>query len=136
MDFPNARIAMKSPLAKSLFRIDGVAGVFFGPDFVTVTKAGDDVAWSEVKPQVYSVIMGFYTSKAPIVSEDTELPQDTLIHDDDSEAVAMIKEILDSRIRPSVQDDGGDITYVSFDEESGDDTCCTLMNAQSRFTQL
>jgi len=119
MDFPNARAAMASPLAKSLFRIEGVSSVFFGPDFVTITKKRDEVPWSELKPEVFSSIMDFYASGAKILADEASSAQDTVISEDDSEVVALIKELLDTRIRPAVQDDGGDIHYVSFDEDTG-----------------
>eukprot|EP00802_Teleaulax_amphioxeia_P011066 Tamp_11096.p1 GENE.Tamp_11096~~Tamp_11096.p1 ORF type:complete len:252 (+),score=53.46 Tamp_11096:1-756(+) len=119
MDFPNARASMKSPLAKALFRIDGVSAVFFGPDFVTVTKSSDDISWGEMKPEIFSAMMDFFASGAEVVDEDANLPSDTAILDDDSEIVALIKELLDTRIRPAVQDDGGDINFVDFDEDTG-----------------
>lgn len=119
MDFPNRREAMQSPLAKAIFRIDGVDGVFFGPDFITVTKAKDEMPWGELKAEIFAAIMDFYSSGVPILSEGVENSTDTVIHEDDSEVVALIKELLDTRIRPAVQDDGGDINYVSFEEDSG-----------------
>lgn len=119
-DFPNARASMKSPLAKALFRIDGVSAVFFGPDFVTVTKSSDDVPWGEMKPEIFSAMMDFFASGAPILDDGAQgAPSDTLINEDDSEVVALIKELLDTRIRPAVQDDGGDISFVEFDEDTG-----------------
>ncbi|CAO2820516.1 unnamed protein product [Amaranthus hypochondriacus] len=118
-DFPNARTAMKSPLAKSLFGIDGVKRVFFGSDFVTVTKS-DDASWDILKPEIFAAIMDFYTSGQPLfLDENAAAAKDTAIHDDDSETVAMIKELLETRIRPAVQDDGGDIVYRGFDPETG-----------------
>ncbi|KAH9610672.1 hypothetical protein KSS87_022319, partial [Heliosperma pusillum] len=118
-DFPNARTAMNSPLARSLFAIDGVTRVFFGSDFVTVTKS-DDLSWDIVKPEIFAAIMDFYTSGQPLfLDESTAASKDTTIHEDDSEIVAMIKELLETRIRPAVQDDGGDIVYKGFDPESG-----------------
>lgn len=118
-DFPNARTAMNSPLARSLFGIDGVTRVFFGSDFVTVTKS-DDVSWDILKPEIFAAIMDFYTSGQPLfLDESTAASKDTAIHEDDSETVAMIKELLETRIRPAVQDDGGDIVYRGFDLETG-----------------
>lgn len=111
--------SMKSPLAKALFRIDGVAAVFFGPDFVTVTKSSDDMPWGEMKPEIFSAMMDFFASGAEILDELAEGAADTHINEDDSEIVALIKELLDTRIRPAVQDDGGDINFVDFDEDSG-----------------
>ncbi|KAG0262451.1 hypothetical protein BGZ95_004027 [Linnemannia exigua] len=117
-EFLDARNAMGSPLAKKLFQIDGVRGVFFGPDFLTITK-DQDAIWQLMKPDIYSAIMDFFASGQPIVSEAAEgeaaLNSDTMIHEDDSETVQMIKELLDTRIRPSIQDDGGDIEYRGFE---------------------
>ncbi|XP_074290586.1 nifU-like protein 4, mitochondrial isoform X1 [Silene latifolia] len=118
-DFPNARTAMNSPLARSLFAIDGVTRVFFGSDFVTVTKS-DDISWDILKPEIFAAITDFYTSSQPLfLDESTAASKDTTIHEEDSETVAMIKELLETRIRPAVQDDGGDIVYKGFDPENG-----------------
>ncbi|KAE8021966.1 hypothetical protein FH972_007809 [Carpinus fangiana] len=118
-DFPNARAAMNSPLAKALFGIDGITRVFFGSDFVTVTKS-DDAAWDFLKPEIFAAIMDFYSSGQPLfLDSKTAAAMDTAIGEDDSETVAMIKELLETRIRPAVQDDGGDIEYRGFDPESG-----------------
>eukprot|EP00899_Mesostigma_viride_P023539 jgi/Mesvir1/436/Mv11317-RA.1 len=114
-DFPDARSAMVSPLAKKLFHVDGVKGVFFGSDFITVTKAeGSD--WATIKPEVFAAIMDHFTSGQPIINDGaTAAAADTAISEDDDEVVALIKELLDTRIRPAVQEDGGDILYKGFD---------------------
>ncbi|NP_001131382.2 NifU-like protein 4, mitochondrial [Zea mays] len=118
-DFPNARTAMTSPLAKSPFAIDGVTRVFFGSDFVTVTKS-EETSWDCLKPEVFAAIMDFYSSGQPLfLDSNAAASMDTAIHEDDSEIVAMIKELLETRIRPAVQDDGGDIEYRGFDPETG-----------------
>ncbi|KAJ9159796.1 hypothetical protein P3X46_025269 [Hevea brasiliensis] len=118
-DFPNARSAMNSPLAKALYGIDGISRVFFGSDFVTVTKS-DDASWDFLKPEIFAAIMDFYSSGQPLfLDSETAAAKDTAIHEDDSETVAMIKELLETRIRPAVQDDGGDIEYRGFDSETG-----------------
>ncbi|KAJ4823403.1 NifU-like protein 4, mitochondrial [Turnera subulata] len=118
-DFPNARAAMNSPLARALFGIDGVTRVFFGSDFVTVTKS-DDSTWDFLKPEIFAAIMDFYSSGQPLfLDAETAAAKDTAIHEDDSETVAMIKELLETRIRPAVQDDGGDIEYRGFDPDTG-----------------
>ncbi|KAL3649942.1 NifU-like protein 4, mitochondrial [Castilleja foliolosa] len=118
-DFPNARSAMSSPLAKSLFGIDGITRVFFGSDFVTVTKS-EDTSWDLLKPQIFAAMMDFYSSGQPLFLDSaTAASMDTAIHENDSETVAMIKELLETRIRPSVQDDGGDIEYIGFDTDTG-----------------
>lgn len=118
-DFPNARSAMNAPLAKALYGIDGVTRVFFGSDFVTVTKS-EDVSWDFLKPEIFAAIMDFYSSGQPLFLDSaTAAAKDTAINEDDSETVAMIKELLETRIRPAVQDDGGDIEYIGFEPESG-----------------
>uniref|UniRef100_A0A1J3F5Z1 NifU-like protein 4, mitochondrial n=1 Tax=Noccaea caerulescens TaxID=107243 RepID=A0A1J3F5Z1_NOCCA len=118
-DFPNVRSALGSPLAKSIYAIDGVVRVFFGADFVTVTKS-DDVSWDILKPEIFAAIMDFYSSGQPLfLDAQAAAAKDTAINENDSETVAMIKELLETRIRPAVQDDGGDIEYCGFDPESG-----------------
>nr|ADY77002.1 iron-sulfur cluster assembly protein NFU4 [Ipomoea batatas]ADY77005.1 iron-sulfur cluster assembly protein NFU4 [Ipomoea batatas]GMC58991.1 nifU-like protein 4, mitochondrial [Ipomoea batatas] len=118
-DFPNARSAMNSPLAKALFGIDGITRVFYGSDFVTVTKS-DDASWDLLKPEIFAAIMDFFSSGKPLfLDSNTAASMDTAIQEDDSETVAMIKELLETRIRPAVQDDGGDIEYRGFDADSG-----------------
>lgn len=118
-DFANARAAMVSPLAKKLFLVDGVTGVFFGSDFVTVTKS-DDYNWPVLKPDIFAAIMDHFSSGDPLFTDKEALEaSDTAIHEDDDEVVAMIKELLETRIRPAVQEDGGDIVYKGFDPDSG-----------------
>lgn len=118
-DFPNARTSMNSALARALFGIDGVTRVFYGSDFVTVTKS-DDASWDLLKPEIFAAIMDFYSSGQPLfLDSQTASAMDTAIHEDDSETVAMIKELLETRIRPAVQDDGGDIEYRGFDLDTG-----------------
>jgi Fe-S cluster biogenesis protein NfuA len=111
VEFMNAREAMKSPLASALFRIDGVNAVFFGYDFITITKK-PEANWQLMKPDIYGGIMDFVSSGEPLLRNQ---PTDTTISEEDSEVVAMIKELLDTRIRPTIQEDGGDIEYVSFE---------------------
>ncbi|CAG9857132.1 unnamed protein product [Phyllotreta striolata] len=116
MDFPNGQAAHCSPLAKLLFRIEGVKSVFLGPNFITVTKSDDDEAkWNLLKPEIFATIMDFFASGLPIVNESTP-SQDTQINEDDDETVQMIKELLDTKIRPTVQEDGGDIVFVSYED--------------------
>ncbi|CEG69707.1 Putative Fe/S biogenesis protein NfuA [Rhizopus microsporus] len=114
-EFLDVRSSMKSPLAKQLFQIEGVAGVFFGPDFITISKEST-AEWQLMKPDIYSAIMNHFTSGQPIVFDEGDLAaSDTTIHPDDPEEVQMIKELLDTRIRPSIQEDGGDIEYCGFE---------------------
>ncbi|CAF1173032.1 unnamed protein product [Adineta steineri] len=112
-DFPSIQSAYISPLAKQLFRVDGVKSVFLGSDFITITKEHDDIQWQVLKPDIYAAIMDFFSTNLPVVDEDAEQPQNSASPDDD-DTTAMIKELLDTRIRPTVQEDGGDITFVAF----------------------
>ncbi|XP_075211079.1 NFU1 iron-sulfur cluster scaffold homolog, mitochondrial-like [Lycorma delicatula] len=114
MDFPNGTMAYGSPLAKLLFRIEGVKSVFYGSDFITVTKVDDDVEWRLLKPEIFATIMDFFASGLPILT-DAKPSSDTQINEDDDETVQMIKELLDTRIRPTVQEDGGDIIFMGFE---------------------
>ena len=108
--------ATASPMAEALFQLEDVAGVFFGGDHISVTRAEHGRDWSEMKPEILSVIMDHFVSGAPLMREGA----DTVDHaEDDSEIVAEIKQLLDSRIRPAVAQDGGDILFDAFDEESG-----------------
>lgn len=116
MDFPDARSSLASPLAKRLFTIPGVSRVFFGHDFITVTKK-PDVEWLEIQGSIFANIMDFYVAGESVLSDGQD--SSTAILPTDSETVAMIKELLETRIRPSVQEDGGDIVFKEFDEESG-----------------
>ncbi|XP_060712484.1 NFU1 iron-sulfur cluster scaffold homolog, mitochondrial isoform X1 [Hemiscyllium ocellatum] len=115
MEFSAPRSAFCSPLARQLFRIDGVKGVFLGPDFITITKVGEEVDWKLLKPDVYAAIMDFFASGLPILTDDAPR-SDTAASEDDDEVVAIIKELLDTRIRPTVQEDGGDVIYKGFED--------------------
>ncbi|THD21564.1 putative nifu domain-containing-containing protein [Fasciola hepatica] len=112
MDFSSIVHTGSSQLARQLFCIDGVDRVFLGPDFITITKK-EDVDWKVIKPEVFATIMDFYASGLPVIKE-MEGDGSTPVNEDDDETVIMIKELLDSRIRPTVQEDGGDITFVEF----------------------
>jgi Fe-S cluster biogenesis protein NfuA len=114
-----------SPLAAQLMNIDGITSVFYGADFITVTKA-TDANWAHVKPEVFSLITEAVTSGAPIVNitenktgEDGQegTQEDSLSYNEnDSEVVGMIKELLETRIRPAIQEDGGDIEFRGFED--------------------
>ena len=112
-----------SPLASRLLSVDGVSSIFYGSDFITVTKAGD-VNWAHIKPEVFSLITEAVTSGEQLVTalergaagEGPPVEADTLAADDeDDEVVAMIKELLETRIRPAIQEDGGDIEFRGFE---------------------
>lgn len=111
-----------SPLAARLLSIDGISSIFYGPDFITVTKA-TDTNWAHVKPEVFSLITEAVTSGEQIVNtiEDRSSnaihneSRDTLaFNEEDTEVVSLIKELLETRIRPSIQEDGGDIEFRGF----------------------
>jgi Fe-S cluster biogenesis protein NfuA len=117
-DFPNIKAAQCSPLARTLFRVKGVRGVFFGIDFITITK-DDDIDWLIMKPDIFATIMDFFATNQPVINKDAEAEMeaaDANEEADDDETVAMIKELLDTRIRPTVQEDGGDIVYRGFED--------------------
>ena len=113
-DFPSRDAAQASPLARRIFAAGDVAGVFFGPDFVTVTKA-DDADWSHVKAGVLAAIMEHFQSGQPAI----EGTAGAVGHSDqagpDEDIIVQIKDLLDTRVRPAVAQDGGDITFQGFD---------------------
>lgn len=113
-DFPSLEASAASPLAKRIFAAGGVAGVFFGIDFVTVTKT-DDVEWDHIKPAILGAIMEHYQSGAPVIEGEQAASGHAEHTGEDSEIVNQIKELLDTRVRPAVAQDGGDITFHGFD---------------------
>ena len=114
-DFPTSETADKSPLATRIYGVDGVSGVFFGTDFVTVTKA-ENVDWDHIKPTLLGAIMEHFQSGDPVMSGDHAPVSGHAEHTgEDSAIVNQIKELLDSRVRPAVAQDGGDITFHGFD---------------------
>eukprot|EP00298_Acanthocystis_sp_HF-20_P019392 c2290_g1_i2.p1 GENE.c2290_g1_i2~~c2290_g1_i2.p1 ORF type:complete len:246 (+),score=88.16 c2290_g1_i2:29-739(+) len=116
-NFSDYRSTQRSPLARDLFKIQGVIGVFFGKEFVTVTK-DDSSDWDALKPQVFAQISDFLALNQPVLLDQAINP-DTEVKSDDSEVVIKIKDLLDTRIRPAVQEDGGDVYFHSFDQVEG-----------------
>ncbi len=115
LDITDAEDARRSPMAEGLFAVDGVAGVFLGPDFISVTKdEGRD--WAILKPIIQGAIMEHYTSGAPMVKAGEGPNGEVEADGDDDEIVVQIKELLDTRVRPAVAQDGGDIIFRSFEE--------------------
>jgi len=110
MFFENRDDASVSPLAQVLFDIDGVSAVFLGADFITVEN--DKVDWDELKPAILGTIMEHYTAGLPVVTGEAK--SEVADDDADPEIVAQINELLDTRVRPAVARDGGDITYHGF----------------------
>lgn len=113
-----------SPLASRLLSVDGVSSIFYGTDFITVTKAAD-INWAHIKPEVFSLITEAVSSGEAIVAttdkgtadDGQSVESDSLAaDDDDDEVVAMIKELLETRIRPAIQEDGGDIEFRGFED--------------------
>jgi len=114
-DFPSLEAAGKSPLAKRIFAAGGVTGVFLGADFVTVTKA-ETVEWQHIKPAILGAIMEHFQSGAAVMDGDAKAAGGHAEHTGaDGDIVRQIKELLDTRVRPAVAQDGGDITFHGFD---------------------
>lgn len=115
-DFRSAGDAAVSPLAERLFAIDGVEGVFLGADFITVTK--DTGEWQHLKPAILGAIMEHYMSGAPVIRAEQAEAGDAGgdYAEADEQIVSTIKELLDTRVRPAVAQDGGDITFHGFRE--------------------
>jgi Fe-S cluster biogenesis protein NfuA len=112
-DMPDRDAAQRSPLASRLFQVEGVTGVFLGSDFITITKAAEK-EWFLLKPALLGIIMEHFTANRPVLLED-ETATDEPAEEDD-EIVSQIKELLDTRVRPAVAQDGGDIIYRGFDK--------------------
>ena len=118
MEFANRESAARSPLAEKLFEVPGVTGVFYGSDFITVTKA--DGEWQQLKPAILGAIMEHYMSGAPLLADgaaasDVDLDdEDEFFDEADAETVDMIKDLIETRVRPAVANDGGDITFRGF----------------------
>ena len=110
-DFRAKTDAQESPLARRLFDIDGVAGVFLGSDFISVTKT--DAEWQHLKPMILGAIMEHYMSGAAAVEGANDEGLENYDADDE-DVVATIKELLETRVRPAVAQDGGDITFAGF----------------------
>ncbi len=119
IDFRNADEAHgKSPLAESLFDLTGVEGVFFGHDFVTVTKSGDP-DWQHMKPAILGTIMEHFMNDQPVMTADVQSGTETgsgqeFFDAGDEDIVKTIKDLLETRVRPAVAQDGGDITFRGF----------------------
>jgi Fe-S cluster biogenesis protein NfuA len=115
-DYRDSETAQSSPLAARLFGITHVSGVFFGSDFITVTK--DEGEWQLLKPAILGTIMEYFMSGAPLVSDEgrEEKAFEESYSEADKEIVSTIKELLDTRVRPAVAQDGGDITFQAFED--------------------
>ena len=116
LDIRDSRAGARSPLARRLFAIEGVTGVFFGSDFVTVTKGEGE--WQHLKPAILGAIMEHFLSGESLLegesSQQEQSDDEEFFDDKDAPTVATIKELLESRVRPAVAGDGGDITFKGF----------------------
>lgn len=115
-DFPAADSAGSSPMARRLFQVDGVAGVFLGGDFIAVTKV-DEMDWFALKPSILAGIMEHFASGLPVIEDNADNVTEANTDDeDDDDTVKQIKHLLDTRVRPAVAMDGGDIVFQAFDD--------------------
>ena len=115
MEFSSREAAARSPLAERLFGVQGVTSVFYGADFVTVTK--DDSDWQHLKPAILGAIMEHFMSGAPLINEgQADAAEDEFFEQADAEVVTTIKDLIETRVRPAVANDGGDITFKGFKE--------------------
>jgi Fe-S cluster biogenesis protein NfuA len=118
LEFADREAAARSPLAERLFAVSGVTGVFYGSDFVTVTKADGD--WQHLKPAILGAIMEHYMSGAPLLadgsaaSDEARDEEGEFFSEQDADTVAQIKDLIETRVRPAVANDGGDITFRGF----------------------
>ena len=114
-DFSNPEDAERSPLASALFGLGDVEGVFFGSDFVSVTKAEGSADWTSLKVQVLGILVDHFSSGAPLFSGEAAAAEMAVTDDpEDADIVLQITELLDTRVRPQVANDGGDIVYRGF----------------------
>ena len=120
LEFADREAAHRSPLAEKLFGVPGVTGVFYGSDFITVTKDGNGGDWQHLKPAILGAIMEHYMSGAPLLadgsvaSDEAADEHDEFFSENDAETVATIKDLIETRVRPAVANDGGDITFRGF----------------------
>jgi Fe-S cluster biogenesis protein NfuA len=117
LDMPTREAAVQSPLAEKLFDIPNVGGVFYGTDFITITKTAGE--WQEIKPAVLGAIMEHFISGAPLLADGASHEGDhgdEFYDEKDAETVATIKDLIETRVRPAVANDGGDITFKGYKE--------------------
>lgn len=116
-DFDSREAAARSPLARALFETPEVTRVFFGADFISVTKSDGD--WKHLKPAILGAIMEHFTRDLPLIEAAADEKDVPAGDDEDSEVVAQIRDLIETRVRPAVAQDGGDIIYRGFDAASG-----------------
>jgi Fe-S cluster biogenesis protein NfuA len=115
-DFPDASTADRSPLDKALFTLPEVSRVFFGADFISVTKRDGD--WKHLKPSILGAVMEHFTQGHPLLEGSADETEETF-SEADTEVVEQIRELIETRVRPAVAQDGGDIIFKGFDGASG-----------------
>ncbi len=119
-DFPDAESAARSPLAAEIFQVEGVSRVFFGSDFVAVSKAAGE--WQHLKPAILGAIMEHFQMERALVREaapEADAGSDAVLSEEDEDIVEQILELIETRVRPAVAQDGGDIVFRSFDSQTG-----------------
>jgi Fe-S cluster biogenesis protein NfuA len=116
-DFPSIETASVSPLAMRLFDVEGVRAVFLGEDFITITKG--EAEWRHIKPMVLGAIMEHFTKNLPVMSQSAAEAAPEEFDPADAEIVEQIKELLETRVRPAVARDGGDIVFRGFEGKTG-----------------
>ncbi len=112
-EFKNKEQAAKSPLADDLFKIEGVGAVFFGSDFITITKS-ENVDWKKIKTEILATIMDFFVAGKEILTLREKSANDA--DENDSDIVKQIKELIEIKVRPAVAMDGGDIIFRGFED--------------------
>ncbi len=115
VDYRSEAEALNSPLASALFNVDGVVGVFFSDDFITISKR-DDKDWQLMKPGILGVIMEHFTANKPIINSNETDNLNAAPQEEDDEVVSQIKELLYTRVRPAVAQDGGDIVFEGYND--------------------
>lgn len=113
-DFASADAAARSPLAERLFQVEGVAGVFLGSDFITITKR-EDKEWYLLKPALLGIIMEHFTAGRPVIDEPPAPAATAETPGEEDEIVAQIRDLIETRVRPAVAQDGGDIIFRGFE---------------------
>lgn len=120
-DYPAVEAAGASPLARALFEVDGVTGVFLGSDFLSISKSAES-DWKHVRPMALAAIMDHFMAGLPVVEHAPDAPpatDDSEYEGEAAEIVAEIKELIETRVRPAVAQDGGDIVFHRFEPETG-----------------
>ncbi len=113
VEFKNKEQAVKSPLAEELFKIEGINSIFFGHDFITITKV-ESIDWKNIKSEILATIMDFFVANKPVMLDSSMSASD--INENDSDVVKQIKELLEIKVKPAVAMDGGDVIFRGFED--------------------